>query len=57
MAGNVSDWIAESNLNTYRVLRGFVYETDSSRWLAGNRRNVDSPYGHDARSSRLALYI
>ena len=57
MAGNVYDWIAESNLNTYRVLRGFVYETDSSSWLAGNRRNVDSPYGHDARSSRLALYI
>ena len=57
MAGNVYDWIAESNLNTYRVLRGFVYETDSSSWLAGNRRNVDSPYGHAARSSRLALYI
>ena len=57
MAGNVYDWIAESNLNTYRVLRGFVYETDSSSWLAGNRRNVDSPYGNDDRSSRLALYI
>ena len=57
MAGNLYDWIAESNLNTYRVLRGFVYETDSSSWLAGNRRNVDSPYGHAARSSRLALYI
>ena len=57
MAGNVYDWIAESNLNTYRVLRGFVYETDSSSWLAGNRRNVDSPYGHDARSSRISLYI
>ena len=57
MAGNVYDWIAESNLNTYRVLRGFVYETDSSSWLAGNRRNVDSPYGHDARSSRMSLYI
>ena len=57
MAGNVYDWIAESNLNTYRVLRGFVYENDSSSWLAGNRRNVDSPYGNDDRSSRLALYI
>ena len=57
MAGNVSDWTAESYSSYYRVLRGYYCNSDSDYWCTGNRGGSSPTSSNDNYGSRVGLYL
>ena len=57
MAGNVYDWTAESYSSNCRLLRGYLYNTNSDGWYAGYRVDYNPTYSNAYYGSRVGLYL